>query len=512
MPNTTTFNVISLGDIGVTLDPTQGNFISENADDLVGLTFGSALSPLETTQTIQSLSMVSTASDQRYDTDNNVANDTFSIDGGPAQTHDAASIFTVDLQFTDGSTGTATAVIFQDTDGNTYLAPEMLAGNADSTVFQSGDIQSMTVTGVENNEITLFPTRSDEDFASPSFNAISLGNVSDLDTVEGNFPAEMASILVGQTFGGSGTVLERDNLVEFNGVSDLNGNDRLDSNLGPNNADTFSINGGPAVGADTTVIYEATVTLTNGSSQTVTAVLVQDFDGNLYFVPEMSQNQDSAFFESGIIETIEITGVSEDEIILLIDRQEDFAVCFCKSTRIETNQGPLPIEDIRPGTLVRTKLNGFQPVRWIGKTTAKSRAVRIKAGAMGNARDLLVSPRQRMVLGGWQIELLFDHDHALVTALELVNDSTIVREEMADVEYYHIMFDQHEVIYAEGLASESFHPDQPSLGCMEASARNEIFELFPELKTGAIKPQIAPTLPPLHASYVSCQLEHLIAS
>ncbi|WP_424980773.1 Hint domain-containing protein [Leisingera sp. S232] len=199
---------------------------------------------------------------------------------------------------------------------------------------------------------------------------------------------------------------------------------------------------------------------------------------------------------------------STDMIDIYLDSEA--APCFTRDTLIDTDQGEVAVQDLTPGMMVRTRDNGFQPVRWIGMTATKDRAVRIKAGAMGNSRDLVVSPRHRMVLEGWQLEMLFDHDEALVTALELVNDDTILRDEFTKVEYYHVMFDQHEVIYAEGAATESFHPDQPTMGSMDAAAREEIFALFPELREGTTRAEAAPNLSPVQAAYVGKHLDAFI--
>ena len=181
-------------------------------------------------------------------------------------------------------------------------------------------------------------------------------------------------------------------------------------------------------------------------------------------------------------------------------------VCFCRGTLIETAQGPVAVENLTPGMLVRTRDNGMQPIAWVGHKPSMGRPVRIRAGALGNTRDLLVSPRHRMVLSGWQLELLFDHSHALITALELVNDTSIVQDPLGPVDYYHVMFDAHEIIYAEGAETESFHPDQPSMGAMDAAARAEIFALFPELEQGENRAEAAPSLNPYEAAYIAKNL------
>lgn len=164
-------------------------------------------------------------------------------------------------------------------------------------------------------------------------------------------------------------------------------------------------------------------------------------------------------------------------------------VCFTAGTLIETATGPRPIETLRPGDLVLTRDNGLQPLRWIGrrKTAARGRfaPVRIARGALGNTRDLLVSPQHRILITGWQAELLFGEAEILVPAIALLNDRTITQTPQDSVEYVHILFDRHEIVLAEGIPSESFFPGPNALSSLERAARSEVLALFPELETGA---------------------------
>ena len=108
----------------------------------------------------------------------------------------------------------------------------------------------------------------------------------------------------------------------------------------------------------------------------------------------------------------------------------------------------------------------------------------IRKGALGNDRDLRVSPQHRMLLQGWQAEMLFGEEEVLATAKSLVNDHSILRDEGGEVEYFHILFDTHEIIYAEGAPSESFHPGEQGWKALDQATRNEILTLFPELADG----------------------------
>ncbi|MCK0141824.1 Hint domain-containing protein [Aliiroseovarius sp. F20344] len=141
----TTFNVISLGNHAL-IDPTEGNDVIENASALVGLTVGSLGDPL-----LDGFSSFSSAgsgfgggNSTAYDNNNSNSNDQFSIDGGAAQTFDAVAPYNATITFIDGSTATVTAVVFQDTAGNTYLAPEF-SSNADQALYESGAMRSITL-------------------------------------------------------------------------------------------------------------------------------------------------------------------------------------------------------------------------------------------------------------------------------------------------------------------------------------------------------------------------------
>ena len=163
-------------------------------------------------------------------------------------------------------------------------------------------------------------------------------------------------------------------------------------------------------------------------------------------------------------------------------------VCFVRGTRIKTDMGEVAIEDLAEGDRVLTLDNGYQPIRWVGSSVRPAKGhmapIRIAAGALDNERDLLVSPQHRMLLRGWQASLMFGEAEVLVAAKALVNDHTIRVQEGGEVEYFHMLFDRHEIVFAEGAASESFHPGQQGWKALDEATRAEILDLFPELADG----------------------------
>ncbi|NHX27420.1 type I secretion protein, partial [Escherichia coli] len=79
--------------------------------------------------------------------------------------------------------------------------------------------------------------------------------------------------------------------------------------------------------------------------------------------------------------------------------------------------------------------------------------------------------------------LYFEEHEVLVAAKHLINNKGIQTVTPISATYIHFMFDQHEVVLADGAWTESFQPGDYTLKGMGNSQRNEIFELFPELKS-----------------------------
>jgi len=184
-------------------------------------------------------------------------------------------------------------------------------------------------------------------------------------------------------------------------------------------------------------------------------------------------------------------------------------VCFARGTMIETANGEMPVEDLQAGDMIRTLDNGMKPLSWIGSTKVEAKGnkapILFRKGAIGNTRDLLVSPAHRVMLQDWQAKLLFGASEILASAQSLVNDSTIVRQPAEEVEYFHILFDAHEIVFSDGAPTESFHPGDADVGAMAPEAREEIYSLFPELEQngGSFGPSARASLRPHEAALLN---------
>lgn len=194
--------------------------------------------------------------------------------------------------------------------------------------------------------------------------------------------------------------------------------------------------------------------------------------------------------------TITLTGISPAE---LTEDNVNLA-CFTPGIMIETAIGPLAIETLTVGDMIKTKDNGFQPIRWIGKTTVKGSGrfapVKITKNTLRNQTDIWVSQQHRFLIKDWRAQLLFGMDEVLITAKSMINDHSIMIDPTDEVTYIHLMFDAHQIIFAAGIETESFHPGQTILDSMECGVRDEIIALFPELEVddGLSYPTCRPVL------------------
>ena len=177
-------------------------------------------------------------------------------------------------------------------------------------------------------------------------------------------------------------------------------------------------------------------------------------------------------------------------------RQAGGVICFTPDTRIATPEGPRLIQHLRPGDRVLTRDNGPEPILWTGHrrmTGARLyamphlRPIRFREGALGAGRpdgDLLVSPQHRMLIRGATARALFNSDEVLVAAEDLLNDrSILVDHAVREVTYIHLLLDRHNILFANGVETESFHPSNTALDTIEEGQRAGLLDLLPEVAT-----------------------------
>lgn len=239
--------------------------------------------------------------------------------------------------------------------------------------------------------------------------------------------------------------------------------------ISPSNNDSFD-------GSDITAVWvNDTISVTmNGSTVNIQGVTFYTADGRAVFTPNDGTVLSEAIFNSSTY-VLDSTSIPVGQL---------GPPCFVAGTLIETETGPKPVELLEVGDRIVTRDRGLQSVLWTGHRRADGTSdyapIRFSPGALGNDRELLVSPQHRMLITGWRAELFFGDDEVLVAAKHLVNGDTIHRMPMDQVDYHHFLCEDHEIVLAEGLLSESFHPGDYIL-MSDSGIRQELLALFPEL-------------------------------
>ncbi|MBI1494494.1 Hint domain-containing protein [Halocynthiibacter styelae] len=162
-------------------------------------------------------------------------------------------------------------------------------------------------------------------------------------------------------------------------------------------------------------------------------------------------------------------------------------VCFVGGTMIETDKGEIAIENLRPGDMIATLDQGFQPLRWIGTrhisadTMARTPAFRpvcIQAGALGHnmpTHDLYLSPQHNVLIRSRIVERICEAEEILIPCLKLAGQPGVERPDTeGSITYYHLLFDAHHIIRSAGAWTESFFPGPLAMKSITAEDRRDI--------------------------------------
>ena len=204
--------------------------------------------------------------------------------------------------------------------------------------------------------------------------------------------------------------------------------------------------------------------------------------------------------QNGLTATLDLAIRLDGTAVLgaALDATNTNVLCFGADALIDTDSGPVPAGNLKAGDLVRTRDAGLQPVRWVGRRVLTEaefeaapnlRPIRIRAGALGRntpAADLVVSPQHRVPIRSKIARKMFGTEEVLVAAKQLLQlDGVDIRDDVeTGVEYFHMLFDRHEVIWSEGAQTESLFLGEQALASLTDEGRREILTLFPELRDG----------------------------
>ncbi|MFN3970815.1 MAG: Hint domain-containing protein [Gemmobacter sp.] len=157
---------------------------------------------------------------------------------------------------------------------------------------------------------------------------------------------------------------------------------------------------------------------------------------------------------------------------------------FARGTMITLADGSQrAVEALQAGDMILTRDHGRQPLRWLGRATLKAvgafAPVVISKGTLGNSADLVVSQHHRLFLYLRRRDAGVPTAEILIQARHLVDGEAVWRREGGFVDYFSLVFDRHEIIYAEGIPVESLLVSEATLPRLPADLAEEVAARLP---------------------------------
>lgn len=284
-------------------------------------------------------------------------------------------------------------------------------------------------------------------------------------------PGEVNTIKIGIADGGDASY-DSNLLIAGNSIQTalVAGDDSLDVRMGDTAELDLLANDSSSAGGTLTVTHVNGQPVTAGDSVTLSNGEVIQITDSGMILASSGQDIGSSIFTYQVADEAGNTDVGYVTL-------NTTAPCFVAGTRIDTPLGPVAVEDLRPGDLVLTVDHGAQRVRWVGRSSRRASGsdapVEIAQGTLGATRTTRVSPQHRLLLREPRATLLFGQAEVLVRARDLIDGQHLRRvEDGTEVTYVHLLFDRHEIVVGDGVASESFLPGPETLQSFDPAVRD----------------------------------------
>lgn len=170
---------------------------------------------------------------------------------------------------------------------------------------------------------------------------------------------------------------------------------------------------------------------------------------------------------------------------------ESTCAAIARGTLIDTEFGPMAIEDIEPGINIKTETGGMQTLLWRGQTLLihgvpnqspeMGTTIRISSDRFGfdrPSRPLMLGPKARVVMSNGENGL------GLRGIRELIDGENVVSiNPPTPIEVFHIAFEQQQIVAASGVLIESYHPGRKLEKMISREALATLMGMFPHLQS-----------------------------
>ena len=209
----------------------------------------------------------------------------------------------------------------------------------------------------------------------------------------------------------------------------------------------------------------------------------------------------TAIPKSRVTRRFEMEWVYNDEIvenIVVAPALPAFEQAFSAFTHgilIQTTEGPVAVEDLRPGMLLETADGAATQLTWKGAITIvpgaptlsdePSKLYRVMPDAFGLGRplqDQTFGPAARRLDRDPQVRAAMGTEKAHVPLSAMADGMGVIEvNPVSPTKVYHLVCENHETILASGLEVESFHPGPEMSLSLPAEILNLFMGFFPQL-------------------------------
>ena len=164
--------------------------------------------------------------------------------------------------------------------------------------------------------------------------------------------------------------------------------------------------------------------------------------------------------------------------------------CLAAGTLVETTDGDMRVEDLVAGMQIVADHGSPRTVLWVGQRTldltheeTDQRPICFAPGSLGEGkphRQLIVSPGHRMLIRGAVPEALFGTRSVLAVARGLTELPGVrIMHGKRQITYVSILLDQHAVLKAEGVWTESFYPGPYGMATLDQDMQRQVKAAIP---------------------------------
>ncbi len=158
---------------------------------------------------------------------------------------------------------------------------------------------------------------------------------------------------------------------------------------------------------------------------------------------------------------------------------------------IMTLTGMVRVENLRPSDRVLTRDNGFQPVGWVGARRFNpeyERPICLPKGFSSDfptERNLLLSPKHRVLRFDGNRSGYQNREETLIEAKDIAMAAPVRPASLYPNFYVHVLFEQHQIICADGIWVESLRPTADMIAGLSWANSSSMVAQLP--KTAALE-------------------------